>query len=76
MLETIKLVLSLLPLVIQAVRQLEELFPESDRGTMKLDLIRRTIQNVYDISDNTLPLIEKMVNTIVDIFNKFGIFKK
>lgn len=76
MLETIKLVLSLLPLVIQAVRQLEELFPESDRGAMKLDLIRRTIQNVYDISDNTLPLIEKMVNTIVDIFNKFGIFKK
>lgn len=76
MLETIKLVLSLLPLIIQAVRQLEELFPESDRGAMKLDLIRRTIQNVYDISDNTLPLIEKMVNTIVDIFNKFGIFKK
>jgi hypothetical protein len=76
MLETIKLILSLLPLVIQAVRQLEELFPESDRGAMKLDLIRRTIQNVYDISDNTLPLIEKMVNTIVDIFNKFGIFKK
>lgn len=76
MLETIKLVLSLLPIIIQAVRQLEELFPESDRGAMKLDLIRRTIQNVYDISDNTLPLIEKMVNTIVDIFNKFGIFKK
>jgi hypothetical protein len=76
MLETIKLILSLLPLVIQAVRQLEELFPESDRGAMKLDLIRRTIQNVYDISDNTLPLIEKMVNTIVDVFNKFGIFKK
>lgn len=76
MLETIKLILSLLPLIIQAVRQLEELFPESDRGAMKLDLIRRTIQNVYDISDNTLPLIEKMVNTIVDVFNKFGIFKK
>lgn len=76
MLETIKLILSLLPIIIQAVRQLEELFPESDRGAMKLDLIRRTIQNVYDISDNTLPLIEKMVNTIVDVFNKFGIFKK
>lgn len=76
MLETIKLILSLLPIIIQTVRQLEELFPESDRGAMKLDLIRRTIQNVYDISDNTLPLIEKMVNTIVDIFNKFGIFKK
>lgn len=76
MLETIRLVLSLLPIVIQVIRQLEELFPESNRGTMKLDLIVRTIQEVYETSDKAIPIIEKMVNVIVDIFNKFGIFKK
>lgn len=76
MFETIKIILNLLPLVIQIVQQLESLFPENGQGRLKLELIVKTIQNTYDVSDKTLPIIEKMVNVVVDVFNQFGVFKK
>lgn len=76
MFETIKIILNLLPLVIQIVQQLESLFPENGQGRLKFELIVKTIQNTYDVSDKTLPIIEKMVNVVVDVFNQFGVFKK
>lgn len=76
MLETIKIILSLLPIIIDVIKQLESIFPESGKGTMKFDLIIKSIQAVYETSDKTMGIIEKMIPTIVDIFNKFGVFKK
>jgi len=76
MFETIKIILNLLPLVIQVVQQLEALFPEGGQGKMKFELVVKSIQSVYDISDKTLPIIEKMINVVVEVFNQFGVFKK
>ena len=76
MLETVKIILNLLPLVIQVVQQLEALFPEGCRGKMKFELVVKSIQSVYDVSDKTLPIIEKMIDVVVSILNQFGVFKK
>ena len=76
MLETVKIILNLLPLVIQVVQQLEALFPEGSQGKMKFELVVKSIQSVYDVSDKTLPIIEKMIDVVVSILNQFGVFKK
>ena len=76
MFETIRLILSLLPIVIQTVQQLEALFPEGGRGKMKFEMVTRVLQETYKVSNDMLPTIEKMIPIVVDVFNKFGVFKK
>ena len=76
MLETIRIMLSLLPVIIEVVKKLEELFPDSGLGKMKFALIRDMLISVDDISDDYIPYIEKTVNTVVSVFNQFGVFKK
>lgn len=75
MFETIKLVLQILPLVISVTKQLEELFPESGMGKMKLSLIVETVKNTLG-SQESLSVITKVVDTVVSVFNTFGVFKK
>lgn len=76
MLETIKIILNLLPVVIQVIRQLEDLFPESGQGKMKFQLVIQAIQTTQVVGTNMLPIVEKLVDVVVGIFNQFGIFKK
>ena len=75
MFETIKLILQLLPTIIEVVKQLENIFPESGKGSLKYELIVTVLQNTYDISASYMPIIEKMVNAVVSVFNKFGVFE-
>ena len=76
MFETIRIILSLLPIVIQTVQQLEALFPEGGQGKMKFEMVTRVLQETYKVSNDILPTIEKMIPIVVDVFNKFGVFKK
>jgi len=76
MFETIKIILNLLPSIIQVVKELEKEFPESGLGSMKFELIKTTLQSVNEISNDYLPIIEKMTNAVVGVFNKFGVFNK
>ena len=75
MFQTIKLVLELLPIVVDVVKQLEKIFPDSGQGPMKFELIKNVLQTAYGISNDYLPTIEKMVNVVVDVLNRFGVFK-
>lgn len=76
MFETIKLVLQLLPLIISVTKQLEEQFPESGLGKMKMSLVIETVRATLSGSQELLPVINKVVDTVVTVFNTFGIFKK
>jgi len=76
MFETLRTVLLLLPTIVELVKQLEKEFPQSGLGPMKFELIKEVLINVNEISNEYLPIIEKMVNVVVEVFNKFGIFKK
>jgi len=76
MLQTLKVILELLPIIIRTVKDLEALFPESGYGKLKLSLIVTTLQQVQTISDEFIPYVESIINVVVKIFNSFGIFDK
>lgn len=76
MFETIRLVLQLLPLIISVTKQLEELFPESGLGKMKMSLVIETVRASLGGSQDLVPTITKVIDVVVMVFNNFGVFKK
>lgn len=82
-LEVIKLVLSVLPLLIDAIKTVESVFPESGKGREKLEMIRGIVQASYETSsklavsfDEIWQPIQKVISVIVGVFNTTGTFKK
>lgn len=78
MLAQLKLILEILPIVVQAIRSVEALFPDSGKGPVKSELLfasAKLVEEVYGKSIELIPIIEKLVPIVVSIFNRFGIFK-
>jgi hypothetical protein len=79
----IKAVLELLPMVIVAMKGLEDIFPENGSGALRLAVIRTTIEKLYTLGKNATvqfeelwPALETVIEGIVVVFNKNGVFKK
>lgn len=79
----IKTIISLLPLVIQAVQTIESALPEGGNGAAKLALLKGIIESAYkhatDVSldfDAIWPAISSVVGKVVDLFNTAGVFRK
>lgn len=79
----VRLVLSLLPLLIDAVKAVEAAMPGVGQGAQKLAIIRSTLQAAFSVVDNTVatfdqvwPAMEKTVTAVVSTFNATGAFKK
>jgi hypothetical protein len=68
--------LALLPALIEAIKCVEAAIPGQGKGEQKLAVIRGVLETVAGESNEMLPLIEKLVAKIVDIFNFTGAFKK
>lgn len=82
-LTVIKLVLSLLPLLIDVTKAVEAALPQAGLGSQKLALVRTTLQAAFEITGDAVasfeqvwPALEKTVGAIVGVFNAAGIFKK
>lgn len=82
-LETAKLVLGLLPTILEAVKAVEAALPISGKGKEKLELVKTSVQAVFDASNQTVttfqetwPQLEKVVSAVVTLFNSVGLFKK
>lgn len=80
---TVKLVLSLLPLILDAVKAVEAALPQSGQGAQKLALVRTTLQAAFDVAGDAVtsfeqiwPALEKTIGAVVGLFNSAGIFKK
>lgn len=78
-----KLVLGLLPLIIDAVKAVEAALPQSGQGAQKLALIRSTIEAAFGVAGNAVasfeqvwPALERTVGAVVGLFNTTGTFKK
>lgn len=83
LLTTLKLILSLLPLILQAVKAIEDALPDGGQGEAKLALIRQTIQGAYGVANDTVasfetmwPAISTTVTAVVGLYNNLGAFKK
>lgn len=82
-LTTIKLVLSLLPVIIDAVKAIEAALPAGGQGAAKLDAIRAMLQSAYSVAsdatasfESVWPAISGTVSAVVSLFNKAGVFSK
>jgi len=79
----IKTVLTLLPIIIEAVKAIESAFPESGQGQQKLAAVRAIVQTAYDTATDTVvkfdaiwPAIQSAVSAVVELANAVGLFKK
>lgn len=80
----VKTILSLFPLIIQAISTVEAAFPVSGQGSNKLELIKQVLANSAQVSDDISsgqfdqlwPVIQKTIGTVVELFNATGLFKK
>lgn len=75
MLENIKLMIHLLPLVTQMIRAAEQAVPERGQGQAKLALVRELLELADAGLTTAWPLIEKMIGVLVRTYNATGVFR-
>lgn len=82
LLSVLKTLISLFPLIIQAVQAIESAFPQGSQGAAKLDAVKGVIQSAYGAVQNVeqpfesmWPAIQGVVSTVVTLANATGLFK-
>jgi len=82
---TLLIALRLLPVVLAAVKAVEEAIPLPGQGKKKLDLVLDVIKSAYDAStdlakefssEKLVSLVVPMINQIVALHNALGLFQK
>lgn len=76
MIETMRTILMLLPAIIRAVKEIEEVFPESGMGATKLQLVRESLEVVVDGFGEIWPLVDRVIAVVVRVFNEIGLFRQ
>jgi len=74
--QQLKLIVQILPILIDLIRSIETVLPETGIGKQKLQFVRELIQSVAPELLDNWPTIEKVVATVVSLFNQLGFFKK
>lgn len=68
------MVLGLIGPLINAIKEIEKAFPQSGLGTVKLELLKETLEKAYPEIIKVWSLIESLVQIYVAAFNKNGWF--
>lgn len=83
--KNLTLIFQLIPLILIAIRSVEEQIPMGGKGKQKLDLILGIVEEGYASGlvdeatapkKNVLNLITKSTNLVVSTLNLLGVFKK
>lgn len=77
----LKLVISLLPTIIEAIKTIEAALSQSGAGAEKLSLLKTILQSAYNTSNDSMiqfdkvwPVIQSSVGGIVTVFNNLKLF--
>ena len=73
---TIMIILQLIPALITAIKAIEEAVPGSGQGEQKLAAIRQILEAVDSGVAKTWPTISSVIGVLVNLFNATGTFKK
>lgn len=68
--KTFLLIVQILPYIIDLVRKIEEILPETGRGAEKLALLRNLLTAGYAGVSEAWPAIESVVAIVVEFFNR------
>jgi len=83
--KTLLLIMNLFPLLLSAVKAVEEAVPLPGQGKKKLDLVLDIVKSAYDAGDDLLKSFAwdrvvqvaiPMIAKIVGALNDLGVFKK
>ena len=72
--QTLMLVLKLLPAIIQAIQSVEEAVPQPGVGPDKKQLILDIVRGILG-DEGLVPAIAKVIDLVVALLNKLGVFK-
>jgi hypothetical protein len=82
-LQIVRILLELLPLIIQTIRAVEEAIPGQGKGEAKLALVRTTLEAAHAVAndmklpfESLWPQVNSIVNRTVSVFNSIGEFNK
>lgn len=82
LLASIKLLVQLLPILIEAIKVIEEAIPGTGAGEQKLSVVRSIFESVYEtLPDIEVPLdtlwrtVQSLTSRLVFVFNSTGVFK-
>lgn len=82
---TLLIILRIFPLVLAAVKAVEEAIPLPGQGRQKLDLVLDVIKSAYDAStelmkqfswEKLVAVVVPMIEKIVALHNALGLFQK
>lgn len=83
LIEIVRILFTLLPLIADGVRAIESLLPEGGQGKAKVALVRQmleaafaTIKGLAVTFEEAWPALETTVNGVVGLFNATGRFTK
>lgn len=74
--KTFLLVVQLVPALIALIKEIEGVIPQSGQGQAKLTAVREILEVSYDGVKELWPSIEKIITTLINLFNTTGVFKK
>lgn len=72
---TIIMILNLIPALIQAIRAIEDAIPGAGKGEEKLSAIRSILEAVDASATKLWPQISAVIGVLVGLFNRTGAFK-
>ncbi len=72
---TVIMILQLLPALITAMKAIEEAIPGSGKGEEKLSAIRQILEAVDSGASRYWPQLQATIGVLVSLFNKVGTFK-
>ena len=76
MLSTIKLILQIIPIILEIIKAVESQIPESGMGKEKLQFIKDVLMSTIPQVEEILGVVEKIVSSAVTLYNSTGVFKK
>jgi hypothetical protein len=81
--QILQLIITLLPLLVDVIKHVEELTPGRGKGEEKLAAVRTILESTYQVSTdaavafNTIwPALEKTISGLVAVLNATGTLKK
>lgn len=77
-----KILLSMLPAIIEAIKAIELALPDGGKGEEKLNAVRGVLEAGYAVAEDKdqpfevlWPAIQRAIAALVTLFNRAGVFK-
>lgn len=74
--KNVLMILQLVPVLIEIIRTVESLFPQSGAGKEKLVLVREILTTAHEGITELWPSIEIIIEKVVAFANRIGAFTK